>query len=219
MALKKTDTTTQKPITLLLVDDHGVVRQGTREMLNRSPYFSVVGEAASGEDLAGLLKLKQPDLLLLDINLPGQNGLQLVESIKPAFPELKIVLFSAHSDLQYIRKAQSLKVEGFLSKTIDESALQEALRQAFAGEGLPVLSADIAEKLHAAASQHREKPFTAREQEILSQLAQGLSNQAIAKNLCLSVKTVDTHVANLMKKTGLNKRTQLLAHAFEQGLI
>lgn len=208
-----------KPITLVLVDDHGVVRQGTREMLNRSPYFLVVGEAASGEDLAGLLKLKQPDLLLLDINLPNQNGLQLLEALKPEFPNLKIVLFSAHSDLQYIRKAQSLKVEGFLSKTIDESALQDALKQAFSGVNLPVLSADIAEKLKAANGHSRENQFTAREQEILSQLAQGLSNQAIAKNLCLSVKTVDTHVANLMKKTGLNKRTQLLAHAFEQGWV
>jgi two-component system response regulator DegU len=208
-----------KPITLVLVDDQGVVRQGTREMLNRSPYFLVVGEAASGEDLAGLLKLKQPDLLLLDINLPNQNGLQLLEALKPEFPNLKIVLFSAHSDLQYIRKAQSLQVEGFLSKTIDESALQDALKQAFSGVNLPVLSADIAEKLKAANGHSRENQFTAREQEILSQLAQGLSNQAIAKNLCLSVKTVDTHVANLMKKTGLNKRTQLLAHAFEQGWV
>jgi DNA-binding NarL/FixJ family response regulator len=208
-----------KPITLVLVDDHGVVRQGTREMLNRSPCFLVIGEAASGEDLAGLLRLKQPDLLLLDINLPNQNGLQLLEALKPQFPNLKIVLFSAHSDLQYIRKAQSLKVEGFLSKTIDEAALQNALKQAFSGINLPVLSADIAEKLKTANKHNRENQFTAREQEILSQLAQGLSNQAIAKNLCLSVKTVDTHVANLMKKTGLNKRTQLLAHAFEQGWV
>ncbi|WP_373532470.1 response regulator [Vampirovibrio sp.] len=208
-----------RPITVILVDDHSVVRQGTREMLNRSPDFSVLGEASSGEALMGLLKLRQPDLLLLDINLPHQNGLQLLETIKPAFPGLKIVLFSAHIDLQYIRKAQILKVEGFLSKTIDERCLQNSLKQAFAGIDLPVLSADIAERLKTANHHKQENPFTAREQEILSQLAQGLSNQAIAKNLCLSVKTVDTHVANLMKKTGLNKRTQLLAHAFEQGLV
>lgn len=207
------------PITLVLVDDHSVVRQGTREILNRSPHFSVIGEAASGEELAGFLRLKQPDLLLLDINLPGKNGLQLAEEIKPLFPDLKIVLFSAHSDLQYIRKAQSLKVAGFLSKTISEDDLQTALLQASREENLPVLSADIQERLAEAIGLNRGNPFTAREQEILSHLAQGLSNQAIAKNLCLSVKTVDTHIANLMKKTGLNKRTQLLAYAFEQGLI
>lgn len=196
-----------------------MVRQGTREILNRSPHFSVIGEAASGEELAGLLKLKQPDLLLLDINLPGKNGLQLAEEITPQFPDLKIVLFSAHSDPQYLRKAQSLKVAGFLSKTISGENLQVALLQASRGENLPVLSSDIQEELNKAIGLNRENPFTPREQEILSHLARGLSNQAIAKNLCLSVKTVDTHVANLMKKTGLNKRTQLLAYAFEQGLI
>lgn len=207
------------PITLVLVDDHGVVRQGTREMLNKNPLFSVLGEAVDGTDLIGLIKLKQPDLLLLDINLPGKNGLQVLEEVQPLFPQLKVILFSAHSDLQYIRKAQHLKAAGFLSKTISEDDLQAALLQAVNETSPMVVSADIAAKLEEAAAISRENLFTAREQEILSHLAQGLSNQDIAKNLCLSVKTVDTHVANLMKKTGLNKRTQLLAYAFEQGLV
>lgn len=217
--MTKLPTQASQPITLVLVDDHGVVRQGTREILNKSPLFSVLGESSDGQDLVGLLKLKQPDLLLLDINLPGKNGLQLLEEIKPHFPDLKIVLFSAHSDLQYIRKAQHLKAAGFLSKTIDEEELQTALLKAMEGSESLVLSADVATKLSEAAAQNKENQFTAREQEILSHLAQGLSNQDIAKNLCLSVKTVDTHIANLMKKTGLNKRTQLLAYAFEQGLV
>ncbi len=207
------------PITLVLVDDHAVVRQGTREMLNRHPQLNVIGEAESGEDLVGLLKLKNPDLLLLDINLPGKNGLHLLEELKPVFPDLKIILFSAHSDLQYIRKAQSLKAEGFLSKTIGEDELKEAILQVMAGKTQPVLSADIEDKLRESQSQGKENQLTAREQEILAQVAQGLTNQGIAKNLCLSVKTVDTHVANLMKKTGVNKRTQLLAFAFEHGLL
>ncbi len=210
---------TKKTITLILVDDHDVVRQGTREMLNRAPNFSVVGEAANGEELLGLIKLKQPDMLLLDINLPGKNGLQLAEEIQPSFPQLKIVLFSAHSDLQYIRKAQSLGVAGFLSKTVDEQTLQQKLLEAFAGNQLTVLSPDVAEKLTSAEGQRPDNPFTAREQEILFQVAQGLSNQDIAKLLCLSVKTVDSHIANLMKKTGLNKRTLLVAYAFEHGLV
>lgn len=208
-----------QPITLVLVDDHGIVRQGTREILNKSPLFSVLGETADGQELEGLLKLKQPTLLLLDINLPGKNGLQLLEALKPKFPDLKIVLFSAHTDLQYIRKAQTLKAAGFLSKTIDEDELKTALLQIAEGDEALVLSSDIAQKLSEAAAQGKENQLTAREQEILSHLAQGLSNQEIARNLCLSVKTVDTHIANLMKKTGLNKRTQLLAYAFEQGLV
>lgn len=167
----------------------------------------------------GLLYLKNPDLLLLDINLPGKNGLQLLTEIQPEFPQLKIVLFSAHSELQYIRKAQSLNAHGFLSKTITEEALQEAILSIMQHPENPVYSADITQKLAESLEHHKETLFTAREQEILLQLSQGLANQDIAKQLCLSVKTVDTHVANLMKKTGIHKRTQLLAYAYEQGLI
>ena len=208
-----------KPIRLFLVDDHTVVRQGTREMLNRNPLFTVVGESDSGNELPGLLRLKEPDLLLLDINLPDKNGLQLLAELQPEFPDLKIVLFSAHIDLQYIRKAQNLKAHGFLSKTITEDALQEAIVGIMQNPAKPVYSPDIARQLDENAEATKESLFTAREQEILLQLAQGLSNQDIAQKLCLSVKTVDTHVANIMKKTGIHKRTQLLAYAFEQGLI
>lgn len=208
------------PIRIFIVDDHAVVRQGTREILNRNSHFSVVGECESGEGLAGLLELKRPDILLLDINLPGKNGLQLLSELKPQFPELKIILFSAHADLQYIRKAQQLQADGFLSKTIGERELQDAIFAVLTGgNSASVFSADILGKLQAATEGSKESLLTAREQEILAQLAQGLTNQGIAKNLCVSVKTVDTHVANLMKKTGVNKRTQLLAYAYEHGLI
>lgn len=207
------------PLTLVIVDDHAVVRQGTREMLNRNPAFNVVGECDSGEELIGLLKLKNPDLLLLDINLPGKNGLQLLEEIKPLFPNLKIILFSAHIEPQYIRKAQSLKADGFLSKTIGEEELQKAIQEVATANAAPIFSADITARYRESENNSKETQLTAREQEILAQLSQGLTNQGIAKNLCLSVKTVDTHVANLMKKTGVNKRTQLLAYAYEHGLV
>lgn len=209
----------QPPIKLFIVDDHAVVRQGTREMLNRNPMFQVVGESDSGQELMGLLQLKAPDLLLLDINLPGKNGLQLLEELKPGFPNLRIILFSAHSDLQYIRKAQSLNAHGFLSKTVTEEALQEAILNIMAHPETPVYSPDIQQILKESTEPGKDTLFTAREQEILVQLAQGLSNQDIAKQLCLSVKTVDTHVANLMKKSGIHKRTQLLAYAYEHGLL
>jgi two-component system invasion response regulator UvrY len=152
------------PIKLFLVDDHTVVRQGTREMLNQNPLFTVVGECASGDELAGLLRLRTPDLLLLDINLPGKNGLQLLAEIQPAFPELKIVLFSAHSELQYILRAQSLKAQGFLSKTITEEELQEAILKIMQHPEHPVYSADIAQKLLESAASGKDHPFTAREQ-------------------------------------------------------
>lgn len=205
-------------VKIFVVDDHAVVRQGTREMLNRNPKFEVVGESPSGEELAGMLHLREPDVLLLDINLPGKNGLQLFEELRPEFPALKIIFFSAHAELQYIRKAVSLKAEGYLSKTITDAELQTAILEVVSGSAKPVLSSDIAAKMRESENS-QESHFTARELEILGQVSQGLTNQAIAKNLCLSVKTVDTHVANLLKKTGLKKRTQLLAYAYDHGLL
>jgi DNA-binding NarL/FixJ family response regulator len=208
-----------RPVRLFLVDDHAVVRQGTREMLNRNPLFEVVGENDSGEDLAGLLRLKAPDVLLLDINLPGKNGLQLLEMLKPEFPDLKIILFTAHGELQYIRKAQALQADGYLSKMVDEQTLQEAILAVLQPHDGPVFSPDVMEKLRDGGQAEPQARLTAREHEILVQLAQGLTNQAIAKNLYLSVKTVDTHLANLLKKTGVGNRTQLLAYAYEHGLL
>ncbi len=208
-----------KRIKIFIVDDHAVVRQGTRDMLNRDSRFEVVGEHDCGEELAGLLRLKQPDVLLLDINLPGQNGLQLLAELKPEFPELKIILFTAHNELQYIRKAQTLKADGYLSKMITAEALQKAIIAVSAAKAEPVFSEDVLKKLSDSEKLDNQPRLTAREYEILVQLAQGLTNQGIAKNLCLAVKTVDTHVANLIKKTGVSNRTQLLAYAYEQGLL
>lgn len=211
---------TSKPaIRIFIVDDHTVVRQGTREMLMRYPAFTVVGESDSGNQLEGELLLKKPQLLLLDINLPGKNGLQLLEEIKPRLPELKVILFSAHNESQYIRKAQTLRADGYLNKTIEESALVNAILEVMEGSQALVFSPDLAEKFKENDHSGKKHLLTPREQEILAQLSQGFSNQEIGKNLCLSVKTVDTHIANIMKKTGLNRRTQLLAYAYENGLL
>ncbi|MBY0402863.1 MAG: response regulator transcription factor [Cyanobacteria bacterium] len=209
---------------VFLVDDHTVVRQGTRDLLLKHPNISVVGESASGDNLAGLLKLKDPHILLLDINMPGKNGLEILSEIKPLFPKLKIVLFTAHTDIQYIRKGIQLGADGYLSKTVSEQELQEALIKVYskledAGTSPqePLLSSDVAEKL---ASLNQSLPqLTSREKEILIMVAQGQTNQVIANQLFLSVKTIDSHVANLIKKLEVNNRSQLTAFAYEQGLL
>lgn len=207
-----------KPYRIFLVDDHAVVRQGTRDILDRSPHFEVVGEADSGKDLPGRLKLKSPDLLLLDINMPDQNGLELYEVIRPVFPNLPIVFFTAHTDLQYILRARKLAADGYLSKTLSADDLQAALLQVLQGES-PVYSSDVLEKLGRFKKENRQARLTPRELEVLLEVAQGKTNQAISEELFLSVKTVDTHVANAMKKLGVNSRSQLTAYAYEQGLL
>jgi len=212
--------TAQGPVRVFIVDDHAVVRQGTREMLNTNNALMVVGEADSGDGLLERLQMNAPELVLLDINLPGQNGLELLSIIKSGFPQLKVILFSAHSEAQYIRRAQQLHADGYLTKTATEQELVAAIVK-ICREGItePVYSADVADKIREQAEAGPEPKLTPREMEILLLVSKGLTNQAIAKDLFLSVKTVDTHVANLMKKLEVNKRTQLMAYAYEQGLI
>ncbi|HEY9744884.1 MAG TPA: response regulator transcription factor [Oculatellaceae cyanobacterium] len=210
---------TVHPLGVVIVDDHAVVRQGTRNMLEHTPDITVVGECADGEALHQLLQKETPDILLLDVNLPGKSGLQLLAELKPSFPDLKIILFSAHTEPQYIRKAKQLGANGYFSKMIDAKALQDGILKV--GKHLEpwVLSEDLLPEVTKGQPTDIQTHLTARELEILAHLGQGGTNQAIAKSLCLSVKTVDTHIANLIKKTGVKNRTQLLAYAYEHHLL
>ena len=211
---------TQAPIRVYIVDDHAVVRQGTREMLNAHPGTTVVGESESGEQLHARLRECNPEIVLLDINLPGKNGLELLSDLKGEFSDLHVILFTAHTDPQYIRRARQLHADGYLSKTADQAELVEAILQVCRHNAKnPVYSPDVAEKMKQQDAAGPEPKLTPREMEILLLVSKGMTNQAIAKELVLSVKTVDTHVANLMKKLEMNKRTQLMAYAYENGLI
>ncbi|MEB3287521.1 MAG: response regulator transcription factor [Vampirovibrionales bacterium] len=206
-----------KTLRIVIVDDHQVVREGTRNMLLQHPKIEVVAELASGEELCEILTLRQPDLLLLDINLPGENGLKLLEKLRPQFPTLCIILFSAYNDLAYLRKAKQLQANGYLSKTIDQGSLHRIVFQALESSAF-ITSDDLTPLLEKIGTENNGL-LTPREQEILAEVAKGKTNLAIAETLCVSVKTVDTHVANLMKKLGVNRRTQLATLALEQGLI
>lgn len=205
----------KKEIRVFLVDDHTVVRQGTRDMLNAHYRINVVGEAACAEDLLAQLEKMDADLLLLDINLPDQSGFELYTHLKKIKEALPVVFFSAHTDLPYILKAVQIEARGFLSKTIDTLALQEAVIKAIDDPEAPVYSEDVLDKLKKHKKQAPEKKLTTREFETLLEVARGHTNQEVADKLCVSVKTVDTHVSNLMKKLGMNKRSQLTAYAYE----
>lgn len=207
---------TVKDIKVFLVDDHTVVRQGTRDMLNAHYRINVVGESASGENLVQEISRLSPDLLLLDINLPDKSGFDLYQELQKDCPDLPVVFFSAHTDLPYILKAGQVGAQGFLSKTIDTIALQEAIIRVIDDPDEPIYSADVIEKIQQHKKQAPEKKLTAREFETLLEVARGQTNQEVADKMCVSVKTVDTHVSNLMKKLGLNKRSQLTAYAYEQ---
>ncbi|MGE0199689.1 MAG: response regulator [Candidatus Melainabacteria bacterium] len=217
-SLSSQPTETDQRLRILIVDDHAVVRQGTTEMLARDARLSVVASLPSGELLMQTIRETAPDLLLLDIHLPGKNGLQLLEEVRATYPELFVVMFSAMADLPYVHRSLRLKANGYLSKTIDASDLVALLLKVSRGVQ-PVFSADIAEKMQAPAPDSPVVRLTPRELDTLGELARGYTNQQIADALSVSVKTVDTHVANMMKKFEVNNRTQLLSAASEQGLI
>ncbi len=217
MVMNSTSQTSQ--ITVMLVDDHAVVRQGTRDLLVAHPRIEVICEMDSGDHLTELIALKKPDVILLDINLPGQNGLALLALIRKEAPEQKVVFFTAHTDIQYIRKGLALRVDGYLSKTVSGQALQEAIFKTQEPNACPVYSADVQEKIDSTVLREETPKLTAREYEILLQVAQGMTNKEIANTLVLSVKTVDSHVAKLMKKLVLNNRAQLTAYAYQHGFL
>lgn len=206
---------------VMIVDDHAVVRQGTRNMLQAHAGIDVVGETASGENLEGLIRLRQPDVVLLDIHLPGDNGLDILQRLRREFPALKILLFSAHVDPQYIRRGLALQANGYLSKTISQEALQTAIVSLMAVSGThePVLCEETRRKLGDGEHEARQAGLSAREHEVLLLVAQGQTNRAIADALVVSVKTVDSHVASLIRKLSASNRAQLTAYAYEQGLL
>jgi DNA-binding NarL/FixJ family response regulator len=205
-------------IRVFIVDDHAVVRQGTRLLLEASPRFEIVGEADNERACMDLLPHCQPDLVLLDIQLSEYgSGLQILELLKQRYPSLKVLLFSAHTEMQYVLHSQRLGADGFLSKTVTQAAFHEALSRVMRTTQ-PVYSPDIEAKWQALqAGGDTNVKLTPRETEILVEVAKGQTNQEIARLLVLSVKTVDTHVANLMKKLSLANRSQLTRYAYEHG--
>jgi len=213
------ETAIHTPIRIVIVDDHTVVRQGTREMLAKNPDFEVVADLPSGETLMAEIAKSQPDVILLDINLPGDNGLTLLETIRQTLPDQKVVLFSAHGDVQYLRKGLALKANGYLSKTISDEELHEALYAVMTPSSQPIYSNDVAEKLEKSVLKSPALTLSPREYEILLLVAQGLTNKEIAETLVLAVKTVDSHVARLIKKLGVSNRSQVTAYAYEHGYL
>ena len=224
-ATSKTKHPRKQPIQVFLVDDHSVVRQGTRDILNQHENINVVDEADSATTFWQILPLIKPDIILLDINLPDETGLQILEKLKESTStkdpsNFKVIMFSAHTEWQYINRAIKLKADGFISKTVEAKELQNLIITTIqTSNSTPTYSKDIAGIIQHYAQQNTNQKLTGREMEILLELAQGKTNQEISKSLVVAVKTVDTHVGNLIKKLQVKNRTQLISKAYEEGLL
>lgn len=214
-------------ISVLLVDDHTLFRSGIRSLLQRQADFTVVGEASDGVEGVKRAKQLRPDVVLLDLNMPGISGLETLQLMLQDFPNMAVILLTVSEDAEDLTAALQAGARGYLIKNIDTDYLVRAIRRAAAGE--PVVAEAMTAKLVARlqngnGSQRVELPseldkLTPREKDILACLARGESNKIIARTLNVAESTVKIHVQNILKKLGLSSRVQAAVFAVENGMV
>lgn len=212
---------TATPISIVLVDDHTLFRSGIRSLLQRYPEFAIVGEAADGVD--GVKRVKQlcPDVVLLDLNMPGISGVETLQLMLQDCPQTAIIMLTVSEDAEDLTDALQAGARGYLIKNIDAEFLVRAIKRAASGE--TVMAEAMTSKLLAqlqGGGQRSEAPsglemLTVREKEIIECLARGESNKIIARNLDLAESTVKIHVQNVLKKLKLSSRVQAAVFAVE----
>jgi two-component system, NarL family, response regulator LiaR len=211
-----------EPITILLIDDHRVVRQGVRAFLATQPDLLVVGEAESGDEGVSLAEQLAPDVTLMDLVMPGMGGVEATRQIKRASPRTQIVVLTSYHDDEHILPALRAGVLSYLLKDIGVDALAEAIRGAARGEAAlhPRVAARVIRELQGGRD-NGLNPFaelSERELEVLRMIAEGLNNAEIAARLVLSEKTVKGHIGNIFSKLHLADRTQAAVLAWRAGL-
>jgi len=202
---------------LLLVDDHEMVRTGLRTFLGLQTGMTVVGEAGTAEQALALVPRLHPDIVLMDLVLPGMSGVEAVRQLRARHPEVKVVVLTSFAGQEAVLPAVRAGVAGYLLKDVGPAELADALRAVHAG-GSPLHPAVAATVMQSVAEPVRD-PLTPREHEVLRALARGLSNRLIARELALSEKTVKAHVSAILAKLGVADRTQAALHAVHHGLV
>ncbi|HTS04309.1 MAG TPA: response regulator transcription factor [Candidatus Eisenbacteria bacterium] len=205
----------QKKITVLLVDDHSLVRRGFRRMLEDEPDMEVVGEAGDGEESVRLAKELQPQVVVMDCALPGMNGLQATRQIIEASPETAVLMLSMHSESTWVRQAIEAGAKGYVLKNALDLELGTAIRKVADGE--TVFDPKVEQKN--VLRGERSSALTQRELEVLQMIVDGKSNKEIATALDLSANTVAVHRANIMNTLGIHKTAELVVYAIRAGLV
>jgi DNA-binding NarL/FixJ family response regulator len=202
-------------ISVLLVDDHGLVRRGFRRMLEDESDIRVVAEASNGEDAVRLARELRPHVIVMDCALPGMSGLAAVRLILQDFPEAAILMLSMHAENTLVRQAMDVGARGYVLKNADDLGLGAAIRRIAAGE--IVLAPELSRS--PGLKGERDSRLTVRELEILQLIVDGKSNKTIADDLNLSVNTVAVHRANIMDALGIHKTAELVVYAIRNGLV
>lgn len=210
--------------TLILADDHNVVREGLRLLLEAEPDLRVIAEAADGVETVRLVEQLQPDLLIVDVIMPGMNGLQVAYQVKRGCPATSVMMLSMYETDAYVVEALQVGVSAYVLKKATSRELVHAVREVLAGRRY--LSPPLNERALEAYTQRMQdtrldpyESLTAREREILHLAAEGLSNPGIAARLSLSPRTVEMHRANLMRKLRLKTQSELVLYAVKKGVL
>jgi DNA-binding NarL/FixJ family response regulator len=210
------------PLRVVLVDDHSLVRSGIRSLLEKTAEIEVVGEASSSSDALKLIAEIQPDVVLMDIALPGQNGLETMTRVTKQFPQVRVIMLSMHANEEYVWQAIQNGASGYLMKDANSAELVAAITAVARGESYlsPTVSKHVTEYIRRAGQEQSSVGrLTPRQREILQLIAQGNTTQQIAQKLTLSVKTVETHRAQLMERLGIRDIAGLVRYAIRSGLV
>ena len=204
-------------IRILVVDDHPVVRQGIRTFLDVQDDLTVVGEAADGDGCVAIAEQCRPDVILLDLRMPGSDGVAALRELRRLGNPARVLIITSFTEPSAVLPAVRAGAAGYVYKDVDPQALAAAIRAVHAGHVL--LHPDVARLLSTGEQHATPTSLTAREREVLAELARGRSNREIARTFAVSEKTVKTHVSAILAKLGVPDRTQAALHALRTGLV
>ncbi|ACL76211.1 response regulator [Ruminiclostridium cellulolyticum] len=211
-------------IRIMIADDHAMVRQGLKTILELEEDICVVSQASNGEEAVALARRVRPDIILMDINMPVINGLQAIKTLKEETVNYKIIVLTLHQDREYLFKTLQLGCEGYVLKDAESSVLIEAIRNVYRDQTYiqPNMTGELVKEFNRVTLYEQDKSIinnlTNREVEVLKLIAEGMINKEIAKALYISEKTVKNHISNIFKKLDVNDRTQAAIYAFKHNI-
>lgn len=209
-------------VKIMITDDHSMIREGLKNLLELDGDIKVIEEAVDGEDCLKKLKSVFPDVLLLDINMPKKNGLEVLQILKENKSKLRVLILTVHNEVEYLMKAMDIGANGYILKDSESSELKKAIFSVAAGEDyiqpslIPVLNSKMIEKNK---DEGKIESLTRRELEVLKLLAIGMYNKEVAEKLHISERTVKNHVSNIFKKLEVTDRTQAAVFAIRNNMI
>ena len=210
------------PINVVIADDHKMVREGIRQLLEFDGKIKVIGEAGNGLECLELLKKDLPNVLLLDINMPEMNGLDVLQHIRKNKIKVKVIILTVHNEIEYLLKANDLNVDGYILKDSESEILKNAIYSVNNGENyiqpelIPLLNSTM---IHKDIDKEKIDSLTKREIEVLKAISAGLLNKEIAINLGISERTVKNHISNIFKKIDVADRTQAAVFAIKNNIV